>query len=169
MRYCHTAASVCRLSSSSSSVVVHNWEKMLLLLDGWMDLNQTWTQCSPSGGASGLCSVFGSGSGSGSESQKSVIKCDTRQTLLLLDGWMDLNQTWAQCSPSGGAFGVCSVFGSGSGSGFYVCLKIGHFLHFLTADPIWTKLGKYVVLVYMNMCVTPFFDQDPDLTTKNVW
>ena len=165
MRYCHTAASVCRRLSS----VVHNWEKMLLLLDGWMDLNQTWTQCSPSGGASGLCSVFGSGSGSGSESQKSVIKCDTRQTLLLLDGWMDLNQTWAQCSPSGGAFGVCSVFGSGSGSGFYVCLKIWHFLHFLTADPIWTKLGKYVVLVYMNMCVTPFFDPDPDLTTKNVW
>ena len=67
MRYCHTAASVCRRLSS----VVHNWEKMLLLLDGWMDLNQTWTQCSPSWGASGLCSVFGSGSGS--ESQK---KCD---------------------------------------------------------------------------------------------
>jgi hypothetical protein len=110
MRYCHTAASVCL----SSVVVVHNWEKMLLLLDVWMDLNQTWTQCSPSGGAPGLCSVFGSGSGS--ESQKSVIKCDTRQTLLLLDGWMDLHQTWAHCSPSGGVFGVCSVFGSGSGS-----------------------------------------------------
>jgi hypothetical protein len=113
MRYCHTVASVRRPS------VVHNWEKMLLLLDGWMDLNQTWTQCSPSGGASGLCSVFGSGSGSGSESQKSVIKCDTRKTLLLLDGWMELNQTWAQCSPGGGAFGMCSVFGSGSGSGSY--------------------------------------------------
>ena len=98
---------------------------------------------------------------------KSVIKCDTRKTLLLLDGWMDLNQTSTQCSPSGGAFGVCSVFGSGSGSGFYVCLKIWHFLHFLTADPIWTKLGRYVVLVYMNMCVTPCFDPDPDPKTEH--
>ena len=76
---------------------------MLLLLDGWMDLNQTWTQCSPSGGASGLCSAFGSGSGS--DDKKCVIKCDTRKTLLLLDGWMDLSQTWAQCSHSDGAFG----------------------------------------------------------------
>ena len=155
MRYCHTVASVRPLSVVRPSVV-HNWEKMLLLQDGWMDMNQTWAQCSPSGGASGLCSAFGSGSGS--ESQKSVIKCDTRKTLLLLDGWMDLNQTWTQCSPSGGASGLCSAFGSGSG--FYVCLKIWHFLHFLTADPILTKLVKYVVHVYMNMCVTPFLDPD---------
>ena len=55
-----------------SSVVVHNWEKMLLLLDGWMDLKQTWAQCSPSGGAFGVCSVFGSGSGSGSDNNKCV-------------------------------------------------------------------------------------------------
>ena len=36
--------------------------------------------------------------------------------------------------------------------------KFDIFLRFLTADPILTKLGKYVVHVYMNMCVTPFFD-----------
>ena len=60
-----------------------------------------------------------------SESQKSVIKCDTRKTLLLLDGLMDLNQTWTQCSPSGGGHLGCAQF----------------------LDP----------------------DQDPDLTTKNVW
>ena len=87
--------------------------------------------------------------------------CDTLKTLLLLDGWMDMNQTWAQCSPSEWASGLCSAFGSGSG--FYVCLKIRHFLHFLTADPILTKLVKYVVHVYMNMCVTPFFDPDQNV------
>ena len=38
----------------------------------------------------------------GSESQKSVIQCDTRKMLLLLDGWMDWNETWTQYSPSGG-------------------------------------------------------------------
>ena len=80
---------------------------MLLLQDGWMDLNQTRAQCSPSGGASGLCSAFGSGSGS--EIQKSVIKCGTRKTLLLLDGWMDLNQTLTQCYPSGGHLGCAQL------------------------------------------------------------
>ena len=93
--------------------------------------------------------------------------CETLKTLLLLDGWMDLSQTWAQCSPSDGAFGVCSVFGSGSGSGFYVCLKIWHFLHFFTADLIWAKLCKYVVLVNMNMCYSIFWSR-PKCTFFNM-
>ena len=35
--------------------------------------------------------------------------CDTLKTLLLLDGWMDLNQTWTQCSPSGGHLGCAQL------------------------------------------------------------
>ena len=38
--------------------------------------------------------------------------------------------------------------------------KFDIFYTFLTADPILTKLVKYVVHVYMNMCVTPFLDPD---------
>ena len=140
-------------SESQKSVIKCDTRKTLLLLDGWMDWNQTWTQCSPSEG--GVCVVLSFWIRIRIWRQK---MCDTLKTLLLLDGWMDMNQTWAQCSPSGGAFGLCSAFGSGSG--FYVCLKIWHFLYFLTADLIWTKLDKYVVPVNMNMCVTPFFDPD---------
>ena len=119
-------------SESQKSVIKCDTRKTLLLLDGWMELNQTWAQCSPSGGAFGVCSVFGSGSGSGSDDKKCVgqrpyevlsyrsvrlsssVVHNWEKMLLLLDGWMDLNQTWTQCSPSGGASGLCSAFGSGS-------------------------------------------------------
>ena len=87
-------------------------------------------------------------------------RCELRQHSNS-DSNFDTSLTRTQCSPSGAVSGLCSAFGSGSG--FYVCLKIWHFLHFLTADLIWAKLCKYVVLVNMDMCVTPFFDSDQNV------
>ena len=109
-------------SESQKSVIKCDTRKTLLLLDGWMDLNQTSTQCSPTGGA-GIWVVL-------SFWIQIRIRiwwqkmCDTLKMLFLLDGLMDLNQSWTQCSPSGGHLG-CPQF----------------------LDP----------------------DQDPDMMTKNVW